>query len=158
MRLPVSSTYFRKIILFDPEYLSILGTRESLAMLQTTFVNTICSALNYRRPGLILSCLLFLSSVCLKGQSAQEILDRYLDTVSYGDVSKWSKVKTLYTISHSSFGSMYIDFMPPQRNTGSYQLTYKKWPDKMKQELYSDSLFKSLTSEFFLLRIRDLSN
>lgn len=72
MRLPVSSTYFRKIILFDPEYLSILGTRESLAMLQTTFVNTICSALNYRRPGLILSCLLFLSSVCLKGQSAQE--------------------------------------------------------------------------------------
>jgi hypothetical protein len=81
-------------------------------------------------------------------QNPRDILAWYLDTVSYGDVGKWEEVRSLYAESIGYFNteefvSGTVSFSEP---TYSYKKLFRLWPDHHKEELYSDSLFHSLTS------------
>ena len=99
-----------------------------------------------------ISCFFFLSP--LRGQDAREILNHYLDTVSNGDISKWDGVKTTYAtaVNYFSTEDFKSGFHPPNYDKVSYGRIYKVWPDKVKVELYSDSLFLNSTSNFYFFK------
>ena len=107
--------------------------------------------MRYTQFVLILSCLLFQFRPSYS-QTGREIVDRYLDTVSYGDVDKWSRIKTFYSTSRGTFGNMYPQFGGQVSGEVSFGKTYKQLPDQMKEESYKDSLFQELTGEFYYFR------
>jgi hypothetical protein len=102
----------------------------------------------------ILICVfLFFSSLSF-AQTAEDILHRYLDTVSYGDIAKWSRIKTLYATT-----IIYFDADAFQSRIGllnsveaSYKKIYKIWPDRQKEELYQDSAYAGSPSKFYYLK------
>lgn len=103
---------------------------------------------------LILGCFFFLLNANIHAQTAADILNHYLDAVSYGDVSKWENVKTFYATSTGYFNAEKMGYDSPtlDNDKTSYKKTYKAWPDKMKEELYSDSLYVNLNSEFYYFK------
>jgi len=107
-----------------------------------------------RQMRLFLICLFFILPNFLFGQTADEILNRYFTSTSNGDLSQWSKIKTLYATSVDYFSEINLT---PQRSTFdsanlSYTKIYKRWPDEQKEELFSDSLYKNRTSQVFFLK------
>jgi len=93
------------------------------------------------------------SNVISHAQTAQEILNRYMDTVSYGEFNKWEKIKTFYATSSNYFSAEEMGLAPTlDKDKVCYTKTYKVWPYKMKEELYSDSMYVNLTSEFYYFK------
>lgn len=80
-------------------------------------------------------------------QTADEILDHYFAAVSNGDVDNWSKIKSAYIESESS----YFELKPGEISTNSagpkkkIEKRYRQWPDKSMSELYEDSVLVSTT-------------
>lgn len=103
-----------------------------------------------------ISCLFLLSPV--NGQNPRELLYQYLYTVSGGDVSKWDEIKTYYATTKNYFNSG--DFEQGHNTADKGEITYGKqykvWPDKMKVELYSDSLFLKALSSFYFFKSKNV--
>lgn len=97
-----------------------------------------------------------LANTTICAQDAKEILDNYFDAVSSGDPNRWENVKTLYSTSVSYFSGKKMEDAFPifDDYEVSYIRTYKAWPDKMKEELYSDSSYINLASEFYFFKDR----
>ena len=87
-------------------------------------------------------------------QTGEEILNKYLNTVSNGDPSKWSRVKSLYATSISYFDvaafKSKIDFL--NSNPPSYKKLYWVLPDQQKEELWGDSSYTESPSHFYFLK------
>jgi len=103
---------------------------------------------------------ILVTSICLLvhspllGQNALDVLNHYLDTVSRGDVSKWDKIKTVCISSVGYFSTE--DFKQgayaANYNKISYFKSYKVFPDKEKQEFFSDSLYSHSTDNFYFFK------
>ena len=106
--------------------------------------------LNFKFFKLGLSCLTLLFTLTASGQ--EDILRKCIDTLSNNDITNWNKIKSLKATSVSFYSANGYqtgieDFGDPL----IYTILYKRWPDKQKEELYSDSLHTNLTSEFFFI-------
>jgi hypothetical protein len=101
----------------------------------------------------LITAFVFLSTF-LYGQTAREIVNRYLDTVSNHNIKNWDKIKSTYTESMSSYSQS--DFEQKgsflELNKPSYTKMYSVLPYQSKHELYDDSLFTHLTSTFYFLK------
>jgi hypothetical protein len=104
-----------------------------------------------RQFKLKLSCLILLFNLSASGQV--DVLQRYLDTVSNGDVATWSKIRSLRATSVSFFSKNAFQNGHEDFNSDplGYTILYKVWPGKEKEETYSDSLYHHLTGEFFFI-------
>ena len=110
----------------------------------------------YRQIKLYLVCLFLLTFDSSSGQTADEIIKRYFEVSSQGDLAQWSKIKTLYATcigyySEASFETQKDTFDSANL---SYIKVYKRWPNEQKEELFSDSLFRKRTSSFYYLKNR----
>jgi hypothetical protein len=87
-------------------------------------------------------------------QTGREIIDKYLDTISSGEAAKWERVKTFYATSKGYFSTENFkqSFGMPNSDKISYLKIFRIGSDKMKEELYGDSLFQQLTSSFFFVK------
>lgn len=85
--------------------------------------------------------------VC-NAQDALEIIERYIDTVSNGDINNWKKIKSIFRESQGSFSQQEFDGAIPNLSPQTrYIKTYKVFsPDKEKIELYSDSTYHEFLS------------
>jgi hypothetical protein len=98
-------------------------------------------------------CFLTFIIISSYGQAAKDILNNYFDVVSNGNFAKWNEIKSIRATSVNfysvnGFENGFEDF---NRDEIGYSILYKEWPDKQKEELYKDSLFNNLTSEFFFI-------
>jgi hypothetical protein len=89
----------------------------------------------------------------LRAQNAREIVNRYLDTVSSGDIKNWDKIKSTYTESESYYSQSNFDgkfnLLKPEKS--SFNKIYTVWPQQ-RSDSYSDSTFSNLTSSFYFLK------
>lgn len=96
-----------------------------------------------------------LSTLSLHAQQAREIVNRYLDTVSSGDIRNWDKIKSTYTESESYYAQSdfegKVNLLKPEKS--SFNKTYTVWPQR-RIDSYSDSTFSNLTSSFYFLRAK----
>lgn len=95
-----------------------------------------------------LAGLAFFFSVLCSAQSAKEILQTYFDTVSNGEIRNWDKIRSVYIESVAFYNSQQADAsqlsVSPAKS--HYYKTYREWPDKLKTEIYEDSLYTKLLS------------
>jgi hypothetical protein len=103
---------------------------------------------------LLVGCLVVFMGNNVNGQTAREIISNYLDTVSHGDPGKWRQVKTFSATTKGYFNaSRAVNAIALIDNgSSSYTKIYKLWPDKMKEEVFSDSLYNTLTTECLFLK------
>jgi hypothetical protein len=108
----------------------------------------------------VLLLVLFSSATSTSGQDPKEIINRYLDTISGGDDKKWSLIKTFYAESVEYFNTDEYNSSIPSFGERKfyYRKLYRQWPDKTKEELFSDSAFSHLTSEFLFLSKEHIIN
>ncbi|MBS1556140.1 MAG: hypothetical protein JSU09_14565 [Bacteroidetes bacterium] len=102
-----------------------------------------------------LSCLFLTFLITFsQAQNGKEIVDKYLDTVSSGDIGKWHRIKTFYStdVGYFSTEKFKQGFGIPNKDKISYKRVFQCWPYKKKEELYSDSLFQNLTSSFYYFK------
>ncbi len=111
-------------------------------------------AINVRQIKISFICLFFLIVTHSFSQTGREILNRYLDTVSMGNVNNWSKIKTIYATSIFYYSSE--DFGHKIQLSLYNNLGYKKilkiWPEQQKEEIYKDSLYKGTPNKFYFLK------
>ena len=109
---------------------------------------------NVRQIIFIIICLFFLIHRESFSQTGREILERYLDTVSNGDVNKWNKIKTMYatSIGYYSSGDFEHNFNLTLSKNLDYKKIFKVWPDHQKEEIYKDSLYNDTPSKFYFLK------
>ena len=98
--------------------------------------------------------LLVLFTQSLSGQTAQEIIARYLDTVSNGNIENWNQIKSLYTenevyYSQQNFEQK-IDLLKEEK--GNYHKQHIVFPFKQKIEIYDDSIANKPLSTFYFLK------
>jgi len=88
------------------------------------------------------------------GQTGEEILNKYLDTVSNGNVKKWDDIKSLYVTSSYYFSASAFQSQGKTMTTDDlgYKKLYKIWPDKQKEELYRDPNYSDVPSKFYFLK------
>lgn len=89
----------------------------------------------------------------LHAQNAREIVNRYLDTVSSGDIKNWDKIKSTYAESESYYSQGNFDgkvnLLKPEKS--SFNKIYTVWPQQ-RSDSFSDSTFSNLTSSFYFLK------
>jgi len=106
--------------------------------------------------------LLFIASVFFistsSAQSAKDIVNRYLDTVSNGDIDNWNKIKSIYSESEGSYSHQHyeqkIDFL--KTDNINFTKIFTLFPYNHKHELYADSAFTKLLSTFYFLESRTI--
>ncbi|HTH58517.1 MAG TPA: hypothetical protein VL728_20865 [Cyclobacteriaceae bacterium] len=89
-----------------------------------------------------------------RAQTASEIVSKYLDTVSNGDIRNWDQVKSTYieSVVFYSQGSYDQKISFANSDKPSYSKNYTSFIDKkIKRELYDDSTFSKLNSSFYFL-------
>jgi len=90
-------------------------------------------------------------STGIHAQDGKQIIEHYLDTLSGSQIDKWVQIRSFYAESIVYFNT--DEFLSPlpsfREKKFDYEKLYRLWPDKTKLELYSDSSFTNLTSEFF---------
>ena len=108
-----------------------------------------------------LTAILILSAPSLKGQTAEEIINRYLDTVSNGNIENWYRIKTMYTENESYYSQnafdQKVDFVT--RDKPTFNKTYFAYPNNhrkverynMKIESYKDSTFSMPSGTSYFL-------
>lgn len=105
---------------------------------------------------LIAVCTLF--STAVYGQSAREIVDRYLETVSNGSVEKWNGIKSIYTESQGYYSQQdfeqRIDFS--KAGKPNFHRSYRVLPDTYKDEVYEDSTLSRLLMRHYSLKDRSI--
>lgn len=89
----------------------------------------------------------------MQAQNATDIINRYLDTVSNGNLENWNKIKSAYIeyeVYHSqqNFEQATPNFSIVKAHSSKL---YKVWPDKEKIEIYEDSTFSRLLSSSYYL-------
>jgi len=96
---------------------------------------------------------LLVSSIAYS-QDAREIMNRYLDTVSNGNIENWNKIKSMYTESESYYSQQDFDQKVNFYKTDkpSFHKHYTFPPYGSRNELYSDSTFSELQSTFYFLK------
>jgi len=96
---------------------------------------------------------LFMIPALLSGQDAREIVRRYLDKVSNGNIENWKKIKSTYTESEGYYSQndfdQKVNLLKPDKST--FSKTYTVWPQQ-KIEGYADSTFLNLISQFYFLK------
>lgn len=108
-----------------------------------------------------LALILVLLATTLHGQTARDIINRYLDTVSNGNVENWYKIKSIYTESESHYSQEAFDQKLNFTNSDkpSFNKTYLAYPNNyriverynMKIESYKDSAFTIPSSVSYFL-------
>ncbi len=97
-------------------------------------------------------------STPLFGQDAREIVNRYLDTVSNGNINNWNKIKSIYKESVSYYSQQdfehKVDFL--KKDKASFSKSFLVLPHEHKIELYADSAFTNLSSSFYYLENRSI--
>lgn len=92
------------------------------------------------------------------GQDAREIVNRYLDTVSNGNIDNWNKIKSLYRESEGLYSQQNyehkIDFL--KKDKPNFTKEFLVFPYNHKHELYEDSVFTKLSSTFNFLEKRTI--
>lgn len=88
-----------------------------------------------------------------RAQTARDIVNKYLDTVSNGDIHNWDKITSMYTesIGFYSHGNFEQRISLTNNDRPNYHKTWWEYPNKTKAELYSDSAFSNLSSVFYFL-------
>lgn len=99
-----------------------------------------------------------LLATSLYGQDAREIINRYLDTVSNGNVDNWNKIKSTYIESEVCYSQQNfeqkVSFLKPDKP--SFHKSYRVPPYNHKIEIYEDSAFTRLLSSFYYLKNRTI--
>lgn len=108
---------------------------------------------NYQISTIALILCLF-SVEWAQGQTADEIIKHYFDTVSNGNIGNWKNIKSMYTEAVSFYSQEEADqsipnLLHPPRP--SYTTSYKVPPYKSRIESYSDSAHSQLESTFLWL-------
>jgi hypothetical protein len=101
-----------------------------------------------------LAILIIIFSPSAYGQNPREIIRHYLDTVSNGNVENWNSIRSFYTESevyHSQndFAGKVNLIQPDQSN---FHKSFRVLPHHHKIEIYADSSFTKLVSEFYFLK------
>jgi hypothetical protein len=102
---------------------------------------------------LLTICLLVLS-LSAYAQNARDIVNRYLDTVSNGDVENWKKIKSIYIENenyrrHIGFDHKVNLLQIEKPNFNKY---FGVEPHRSRIESYDDSTFTNLKSTFYFLK------
>ena len=92
------------------------------------------------------------------GQDALDIINRYIDTVSNGDVRNWNSIKSVYSESESYYGQQAFDQKVDllKKDKPNFQRSYRVPPYDHRIELYEDSTFTKLLSTFYYLKDRNI--
>ena len=91
--------------------------------------------------------LLFIASVLWisnsYAQTAKEIVNRYLDTVSNGKIENWDKIKSIYSENESFYSQQNleqkIDLL--KKENANFTKVFIVFPYNHKHELYADFCF-----------------
>lgn len=88
-----------------------------------------------------LAVVFLLSTSALSAQSPRGIIDRYIDTVSNGDIRNWETIKSVYSesegyYSHDSFEGK-VNLLRSDKS--NFSKSYRVPPFHHKIELYEDS-------------------
>lgn len=101
---------------------------------------------------LIIVLVLFSSSIY--GQDVREIINRYLDTVSNGNIDNWKKIKSVYSEYESYYSQrdseQKIHFLQPEKP--SFCKSYQLVPYRHRIDRYEDSTYTHLKSTFYFLK------
>jgi len=106
--------------------------------------------------------LLFIASVLWisnsYAQTAKEIVNRYLDTVSNGKIENWNKIKSIYSENESFYSQQNfeqkIDLL--KKENSNFTKIFIVFPYNHKHELYADSAFTIPLSTFYFLENRTI--
>jgi hypothetical protein len=91
--------------------------------------------------------LLLCITTSLHAQDAKEILQKYFETVSNGDIKNWDTIKSVYIESEGFYSQQSFDGQPDFSGTkATYSRTYREWPHRLKTEIYEDSTYTRLLS------------
>jgi hypothetical protein len=90
---------------------------------------------------------LLCATTSLHAQDAKEILQKYFETVSNGDIKNWDTIKSVYIESEGFYSQQSFDGQPDFSGTKvTYSKTYRVWPHWLKTEIYEDSTYARLLS------------
>jgi hypothetical protein len=105
---------------------------------------------------LVIVSLLFSSS--LYAQDAREIIHRYLDTVSNGNINNWNKIKSTYVESEVYYSQRDFNqkFTLAKPDKSNFHKSYSIFPYNNKIEIYEDSSLTKLQSTFYFLKDRTI--
>lgn len=96
----------------------------------------------------------FLLTTSLYGQDAMEIVNRYLDTVSNGDIVNWRNIRSTYTESEVYYSQndfdQRVNLLRPDKP--SFHKSFRDVSLGEKSEIYADSTFTELQSSFYFLK------
>lgn len=105
---------------------------------------------------IIIAFILFTTS--LHGQDAREIINRYLDKVSNGDIDNWNKIKSTYIESVVYYSQQdfeqRVNFLKPDK--AHFTKSYRVAPYNHKIEIYEDSTFTKILSTFYFLKSKTI--
>src|SRR5687767_14751689 len=98
--------------------------------------------------------LLVLVASSAHAQSAEEIVNRYLDTVSNGNIENWNKIKSIY-IENESYSSQQdfekqINFLKIEKPNFNRLFGARRYGSRI--ESYDDSTYTNLKSTFYFLK------
>lgn len=87
-------------------------------------------------------------------QKAEEIVNRYLDTVSNGNIENWNKIKSIYIENESYSGQpefeKQINFLKIQKPNFNRLFGARRYGSRV--ESYDDSSYTNLKSTFYFLK------
>ena len=94
-----------------------------------------------------------LFSLSCYSQDGREIIKRYLDTVSNGDVRNWDKIKSVYTEYQSFYSQQAFEQRVDFGNVDkpSFCKSYRVGLEKNRIDSYGDSTFTKWLSTFYFL-------
>lgn len=100
-----------------------------------------------------LGVFVFLDCNYCVAQTADEIIERYIDTVSNGDIKNWRKIKSVLLEREVFYSQGRYDQPGPifSHPKVHYHKTYRVFPDKLKTEIYADSTYRELLSSWWYL-------
>lgn len=92
------------------------------------------------------------------GQTAVEVIEKYIDTVSNGDIQNWYKIRSVLLEKEVFYGQEEYEQSGPNISgpTVHYDKTYRVFPDKSKAEIYADSTYNELESSWWYLGDRTI--
>ena len=106
----------------------------------------------------LLTLVLVVSATLLRAQDPKEIIDRYLDTVSNGDIRNWDKITSLYRESEVYYSQADFDgkLNLSRPDKANFHKSFQLFPYPQKNEIYEDSAFTHRLSTFYFLKDRTI--